>query len=876
MPDSMPDSIPDIVSTPEDTNVENGREDFRPGDVLDGRYRVESILGSGGMGVVYRVTQMFVDKEFALKTLLKDQISEVKLRRFQQEARAVFALDHPNIVAVKDFGIIEDMTPFLVMELIEGETLSARLKRSGRLTLEEAIPIFVQTCFGLGYAHDQGIVHRDIKPSNIMVIDGIESGAEGSIKILDFGIAKFSQHDGGEIQSLTKTGEVFGSPFYMSPEQCVGERVDHRADVYSLGCVLFEALTGTPPCVGESALSTMMQHQIGKVPTLKEASMGLEFPPELEKIVAKMLDKSPDKRYQKLGLVAHHLAALKKGGSDTATLIIEPAEGSKSRKDERARKALVRAAEVESTATKTETGPSKVQSKVVSLALPQFVALIVSILLGSSLVAGLVGYSLGRQQSPLEGKPNASDSASSGDRTRGSDSARTSANKSDSERTGTAGSESNSSPSVSKALSGNSDDAKSKSDTSTANLQRPKLSLIPPIAPAPILSKPRENTVFSFPKDISIGVLKVDDQPPKSIVGTRVVGKNSKLTLYTRHASKHLPKLLDTFRDDDLNGLEVVFSHPEDVLNKVKNWKRLENLTFFDPLIKAMPRCESHDETPVADEFLPQIDKLKTLTSLGLCGSLVTGNAVAHMSLLRSLHTLKIKDIKDPEPLLEELPRHPNIEEIWLVNQKTNNHQLELLAEMPNLKSLTIRRSELTTDSLPIFLKMKKLKSLTIDRNNWSEQDKLKFKHSIPGCTFEPVIDVQYWFILPDAPIRNLEPVSTKTGAQIARTIAEQKKAEAQLKAAQTVALKNAKTTPDLDDSKNEFQLVDSFFHNKNNSIDILPVLVRPDVLEELGASHKEISMILKFPFDLVNPHEKTFMDRLKRYLEKPTIWSHP
>lgn len=851
--------MPDIVSTPEDTNAESGREDFRPGDVLDGRYRVESILGSGGMGVVYRVTQMFVDKEFALKTLIKDQISEVKLRRFQQEARAVFALDHPNIVAVKDFGIIED-TPFLVMELIEGETLSARLKRAGRLSLEEAIPIFVQTCFGLGYAHDQGIVHRDIKPSNIMVIDGVETGTEGSIKILDFGIAKFSQHDGGEIQSLTKTGEVFGSPYYMSPEQCVGERVDHRADVYSLGCVLFEALTGTPPCVGESALSTMMQHQIGKVPTLKEASMGLEFPPELEKIVAKMLNKSPDKRYQKLGLVAHHLAALRKGGSDTATFVLDAQEGATQKKDERTRKPVAaRAPDIESAAANLESGPVTVAPKVVSLTMPKFVALVFLILLGSSSIAGLIGYSIGRQQSLLESKslvavsPSASASISASTGNHSSKPLR----------------------SETEALSERSDLAKSDNNNSTSTTH-PKLPVISPVAPAPILSKPRENTVFSFPKDISIGILKVDGEPPKPIVGTRVVGKHSKLTFYSRHASKHLPKLLETFRDDDLNGLEVVFSHPEDILNKVKNWKRLEDLTFFDPLIKAMPRCESHDETPVTDELLPQVDSLKSLTCLGLCGPLITGNAVAHMSLLRSLHTLKIKDIKNPEPLLQELPRHPNIEEVWLINQNTNNHQLELLAQMPNLKSLTIRRSEIGTDSLPIFLKMKKLKSLTIDRNNWSEQDKLKFKNSIPGCTFEPVIDVQYWYILPDAPIRNLTPVQTKTGAEIAKTIAEQKEAQAQLKAAQVAALKNAKNPPDLDDSKNEFQLVDKLFRNKNSSIDILSVVVRPDVLEELGASQKEISMILKFPFNLVTPHERTFIERLKHYLEKPTIWSHP
>lgn len=289
--------------------------EFLPDEVIDGRYRIISRIGKGGMGLVYRVNHILINKEFALKTIDKNRISEMTIRRFQQEARTSFSLDHPNIIAVKDFGILEDQTPFLVMELVKGETLSDRLKRTGCLTLEQAIPIFVQICFGLAYAHECGIVHRDIKPSNIMLLSGLPLGTEGSIKIFDFGIAKLTEHEGGEIQALTRTGEIFGSPTYMSPEQCSGFRVDHRSDIYSLGCVFFEVLTGAPPYIGDTALITMMKHQTEKASTLKQASLGASFPPAMENIIATMLAKSPDNRYQNLGTLAHDLGAVRRGAA---------------------------------------------------------------------------------------------------------------------------------------------------------------------------------------------------------------------------------------------------------------------------------------------------------------------------------------------------------------------------------------------------------------------------------------------------------------------------------------------------------------------------------------------------------------------------------
>ncbi|CAN5319744.1 hypothetical protein BH10CYA1_BH10CYA1_29220 [soil metagenome] len=282
--------------------------EFKPEQLLGGRYKVLSLIGRGGMGVVYKVEQIYLEKELALKTINKTSLTDNSVRRFQAEARAVFALNHPNVISVHDFGLLDEHTPFLAMEYVNGESLAETIK-TRILNVSEAIPIFIQACKGLAHAHEHGVVHRDIKPGNIMLVTRLPPGTEGSIKILDFGIAKLTEHESGEIQSLTRTGEIFGSPLYMSPEQCGGGKIDHRSDIYSLGCVMFEALTGTTPFVGDSALSTMMMHQSAPAPSLREASLGGEFPNELEQVVKAMLAKNPDNRYQSLEKAAQDLAA---------------------------------------------------------------------------------------------------------------------------------------------------------------------------------------------------------------------------------------------------------------------------------------------------------------------------------------------------------------------------------------------------------------------------------------------------------------------------------------------------------------------------------------------------------------------------------------
>src|SRR3984885_12278252 len=205
--------------------------------ILAGHYQIISLLGSGGMSEVYQARHQLLDKLVAIKILRPSlNIHPGSIRRFQQEAQAVSSLDNQHLIKVYELAVLGDSRPFMVMEYVDGMTLAQHLRIQGQLTLDEALELFLQVCDGLAHAHENGVLHRDLKPSNIMLRADTKK-----IKILDFGIANLI---GKETQTLTGSGEIFGSPPYMSPEQGSGKRVDARSDVYSLGCVFFEALTG--------------------------------------------------------------------------------------------------------------------------------------------------------------------------------------------------------------------------------------------------------------------------------------------------------------------------------------------------------------------------------------------------------------------------------------------------------------------------------------------------------------------------------------------------------------------------------------------------------------------------------------------------------
>ncbi len=249
-----------------------------------GRYQILSELGKGAMGVVYKATDPNIGRTVAIKTLRLDlhgMEADEMLQRFKNEARAAGVMNHPNIITIYDAGEIEGMF-YIAMEFIEGQTLAELLKQEKMLPLERIIDVVCQTCAGLDYAHERGIIHRDIKPANLMIAGSL-------VKIMDFGIAK------GGGSGMTSTGQVVGTPNYMSPEQVKGKPLDGRSDLFSLGVVLYEMLTGERPFAGQN-VTTIIYKIVNEVPAGPH-DLDSTVHPGLTAVVMKALAKAPEQRY---------------------------------------------------------------------------------------------------------------------------------------------------------------------------------------------------------------------------------------------------------------------------------------------------------------------------------------------------------------------------------------------------------------------------------------------------------------------------------------------------------------------------------------------------------------------------------------------------
>lgn len=241
--------------------------------------------------------------------------------RFCQEAKAVQMLTHPNIIAVHEFGVTLGGQPFMAMDYIEGQTLADVLEKRGRIGVKRLLRIFIQVCDALGHAHQHNIIHRDIKPGNIMLLD--TANDTDVVKVFDFGFAKFLERPGKRVQALTQIGDVLGTPLYMSPEQSAGKKLDSRSDIYSVGCVMYEALTGKAPLIGENVLDTMHKQINDKPLPLDAARPDLFIPEPLTQILFKTLEKDPDKRYQSMSDLKRDLEIVAMSMSGRATKITE-------------------------------------------------------------------------------------------------------------------------------------------------------------------------------------------------------------------------------------------------------------------------------------------------------------------------------------------------------------------------------------------------------------------------------------------------------------------------------------------------------------------------------------------------------------------------
>jgi eukaryotic-like serine/threonine-protein kinase len=282
------------------------------GQTISDRWEILSLIGTGAMGAVYKAKHNTIGRIMAVKTLgAANREDERSVQRFQQEARAMSVLTHPHLIQIADFGTMEDGTPYLVMEYLEGISLQDYVRKNGPMPVELALPVFSQIADALEHAHSKGVIHRDLKPSNVMLTGEKHDFA----KVLDLGIAK-----GEDDLHLTATGEVFGSPLYMSPEQCMGQPVDARSDVYSLGCLMYETLAARPPLKGENFVQTAYKHMNEMPPSLAEARP--DIPADLSQIVEACLAKKPAERVTSMAMLRDMLKEVGQSCPDQSGTVV--------------------------------------------------------------------------------------------------------------------------------------------------------------------------------------------------------------------------------------------------------------------------------------------------------------------------------------------------------------------------------------------------------------------------------------------------------------------------------------------------------------------------------------------------------------------------
>ncbi len=278
------------------------------GTLVDGRYRIDAQIGEGGMGVVYKATHVALNKVLALKILRGEMAKDPEaVQRFMQEAQAATSIGHENIIDINDFGRLRDGTAYFVMEYLNGRPLNDLIKRGGSIPTADALQILRQIAGALGAAHQRGIVHRDLKPDNVFVLTRGE--LNNFVKVLDFGIAKV----GASQNKLTRTGMVFGTPHYMSPEQAAGQSVDARTDIYALGVIMYEMFTGRVPFDADTFMGVLTKHMFEKPAPMfgpdAERQLGA-----LEEITLRALEKKPENRYPSMQELVDDLERASSGG----------------------------------------------------------------------------------------------------------------------------------------------------------------------------------------------------------------------------------------------------------------------------------------------------------------------------------------------------------------------------------------------------------------------------------------------------------------------------------------------------------------------------------------------------------------------------------
>jgi serine/threonine protein kinase len=648
--------------------------------IIDGTYRVLDFLGEGGMGGVYKVEHSQLNKILALKILKTNQLSEAVWQRFRNEAKAIARLEHRNIVKIYDMNQTDSGRPYYTMDFLIGESLAEHLNGNKSLSLSQALHIFRQVCSGLAYAHSRGIIHRDIKPANIMLL-GNASAEQLQVKIVDFGIAKLLDDDGHTIQGVTRPGEVFGSPLYMSPEQCTGSKLDGRSDMYSVAVTMFKALTGNTPFRGRTAIETTMMHQSDAPPLLNSVSPDLQYPTKLERIIDKMLSKLPEERYQSLAEVENELQKIqiKIGKASPVVSSIDQALINQEEHDS--------AELTEQIDTISATGEGTIQQKSHNLNW-SLIALCacIAIVLASALMLETARIMTARKIKPIGPAARLNSPLDDYNKMDPYDSIVTNAvGQKGQDRTDPL--DENKSPAIQMFL---------KRKFTPFSQQLP-------------LQNGTSQLKFEFPQEFSLGVIECtqakdlsnNSNAKISAQGQILVPPGTAVRFEPADVIGDYPRLLTYFQPNDLQALRIpaTASRSDELISNIARLQGLNDLEL------ANCKLEARD--------LKTLEPLKNLRTLNLSRCNLGGHALASSALLSQIAHLNIEAVKNIGPVIHGL--NPNIFGLVLNQCQCTTTDLEKVAKLPHLRALYLNGCKITDKELNCLGSVKELAVLDLD-----------------------------------------------------------------------------------------------------------------------------------------------------------------
>ncbi len=658
-------------------------QDIPEGTIIGGAFQIAKPIGRGGMGTVYEVNHLALGRKCALKILSPELVNEINWKRFQKEAKAIAGLSHPSLVHIYDLGIHNNRLPFYAMDLLKGEDLETRILKKGPLNLIDTVKLVLKLLDGIAYAHKHGIIHRDLKPANILLTS--EANGEISVKILDFGIAKLAAlDDESEDQYMTSTGEIFGSPFYMSPEQCMGEAVDTRSDIYSIGCTLYEMLTGQVPLDGGSPLDTVMLH-LEELPKSLSEKSGRSFPKSIETVVARSMAKLPQDRYQSAQEMAEDLKRILAGKDLSQTSYASAARSKEPNRLPKSKKKKKRNEDEPDTAKAESSGPWILAATV-----------LISMVLMTVTALSLL---------PKDGKSDESNNQNSNQNS----------NKV-SLQTNSRGSQ----------LSEANRDELSSSFQSSLPVPDTMIENDLTSIPAASYKNERESKestelVFDFPTKYSIGTLNYAVHPSlykfpqEASIYNKAVQELLSIPITARgriSIDKGIPL---AFTSSSFNSSFAMLAgfQPNDLFELT-----LANINLSDADLKPLTKLKGLRglvlrNVVLNDSQLGALDQLTNLRLLALDESTVATRAVAQLKILNNLTELKCSTDEDFPALLSKLKEAKNLTNLTLTGP-VSAEGLALLQDLGKLRCLQLDSALLKSQHLETLGSLKNIEELTL------------------------------------------------------------------------------------------------------------------------------------------------------------------